>query len=90
MKSKDHGCNQNQVVLSKENDEMKMYAFDAGQAYFTVTQKGDTLVIIDAKKYEYQMCLCASSFQAEESFADFITHPHEDHFDLFVKPDPLK
>ena len=73
---------------SVSDGELKMFAFNVGQANFSIIQKGNRLVIIVAggSLSSETKKLMEEVLKGRIVVAVFVTHPHEDHFNLFIDP----
>lgn len=78
-----------------DDGNLYVFALDVGQANFIIMRKSKEIVVVDAglgSKAPHFTCLAPkikNIFDGATLSAVFITHPHDDHFNLFLKSSPL-
>ncbi|MDR2067656.1 MAG: hypothetical protein LBP41_01550 [Holosporaceae bacterium] len=85
------------LTPSKTLDDGNLYIFalDVGQANFIVMRKSKEIVVVDAglgsfsPEFRFLAPKIEDIFKGAVLSSVFVTHPHDDHFNLFLESSPL-
>lgn len=78
-----------------DDGNLYVFALDVGQANFIIMRKSKEIVVVDAglgskaPDFNFLAPKIKEIFDGATLSAVFITHPHDDHFNIFLKSSPL-